>query len=78
MSELYPEDDPDRYEDLVNGLTRTYRALAAQENFTPHDMLLAIVNATALYATAENFDSLQVFEVQNQRCIQISEHRRAK
>jgi hypothetical protein len=78
MSRLYPDDDPNRLGMLVNSLTKTFRKLAEQENFTPDQMFLAAANAAALYATDHGFDSLDVFKVQEVMILEVAEHRRAK
>jgi hypothetical protein len=78
MSELYPEDDPNRCGMLVRSLRRTFEALAEQENFTQEQMFLAAANAAALYATDHGFDSLDVFKVQEVMILEVAEHRRAK
>lgn len=76
MSELYPENDPNRVALLIRGLRMTFSKLAEQENFTPEEMFLAAANATALYATAEGFNSLDVFKVQEVMVLECAEHRK--
>ena len=72
MPKLFPENDPDRYEMLVDSLTKTYRALAEQENFTPQDMLLAVANAASHFAVNHGFSSPDYFKLQKVLILELT------
>jgi hypothetical protein len=72
MPKIFPEDEPDRYEMLVDSLTKTYRALAEQENFTPQDMLLAVANAASHFAVNHGFSSPDYFKLQKVLILELA------
>jgi hypothetical protein len=72
MSKLFPEDDFDRFGSLVKSLTKTYRALAEQENFTPQDMLLAVANAASHFAVNHGFSSPDYFKLQKVLILELA------
>ena len=64
MSELYPEDDPNRLPKLAEGLFNAFEGLAVKEDFPPEQLLSAISNAAAIFAANHCIDARRYVEVQ--------------
>jgi|tagenome__1003787_1003787.scaffolds.fasta_scaffold20074520_2 hypothetical protein len=56
MGAQYPKNDPNRLENLTEGLFNAFEALAKKEDFPPDRLLSAVANAAAIYAVNHGID----------------------
>lgn len=64
MTRQYPDNDPNRLENLAFGLFGAFKALAEKENFSPDQVISAISTAAAAYAESNGISAERYFELQ--------------